>query len=244
MGWRSGRGAAAGPIVLGLAAALSLALSLAGCVYGPDDFDPPDGGSARATDAPSYGGVRTSPRPAPRAMLPPGCTLDRVGIAIGEPEPGEQGRLLAVRTLTVRPGGSSGAEAQPLTLWDLDLDNGARIEGDVAALVDGEAWAAILLERMRADRIVSPTFGNSITIRSFGPAEDVAASYVIGYLGDQHRVPFTVTACDGSPLGAGHVVGFDPSESAASVLVRCGSDLVADAVSEELRLRLSRYCGP
>ena len=90
MGWRSGRGAAAGPIVLGLAAALSLALSLAGCVYGPDDFDPPDGGSARATDAPSYGGVRTSPRPAPRAMLPPGCTLDRVGIAIGEPEPGSR----------------------------------------------------------------------------------------------------------------------------------------------------------
>ena len=157
MGWRHGRGVAAGPIVLGLACALSLSLALSGCVYGPDDFGPPDGGSARDTDAPSFGGVRTSPRPAPQALLPPGCTLDRVGIAIGEPEPGEQGRLLAVRTLTVRPGGSSGSEAQPLTLWDLDLDNGARIE----ALGVGLSLPATRLDTRRLVKKLEALLGDA-----------------------------------------------------------------------------------
>jgi hypothetical protein len=235
--WRFGRSAAA------LSLLLAAACALTGCVYGPDDFSVPDGKDVTTT-TPRTGDARTTPRPAPRLLLPPGCYLERVGIAIGAPEPGERGRLLAVRTLTVRPGGSSGAEAQPLTLWDIDLDNAARLEGDVAGLRDEDAWVAVLLKRMRDDGVVTPTFGNSITIRSFGPAEDVPSEYVIGYLGDQLRVPFSVTACDGSPLGSGYVVGFDPPESAASVLVRCGSDLVADTVSDELRLRLSRYCGP
>jgi hypothetical protein len=238
MWWRCGRVAVAVPL------GLCLASALAGCVYGPDDYDLPDGDSAEVTDGRPRDHVRTTPSPAPRALLPAGCTIDRVGIAIGAPEEGERGRLLAVRTLTVRPGGSSGAEAQPLTLWDLDLDNAASLEGDVSALVAGRAWTEILLERIRNAGVVTQTFGDSITIRSFGPAEDVEAEYVIGYLGDQQRVPFTVTACDGSPLGAGYVVGIDPQASAATVLLHCGSDKVADTMPDELRLRLSRYCGP
>jgi hypothetical protein len=238
MEWRWGRLAAAVSLTVGATCAL------AGCVYGPDDFSLPDGDRVESTDPPPRGGMRTTPSPAPRILLPPGCSLERVGIAISAPEPGERGRLLAVRTLTVRPGGSSGAEAQPLTIWDLDLDNAARLAGHVSSLVDERAWAGMLLERMRKDGVVTPTFGDSVTIRSFGPAEDVESEYVIGYLGDQLRVPFSVTACDGSPLGSGYVVGFDPAVSAVSVLVHCGSDAVAYGVSEELRLRLSRYCGP
>ena len=225
-----------------VAAALVCTLSLTGCVYGVDDYDLPDENTAPSTATPP---PPSSPRPVapPELVLPSGCSLDDVRTNVGEPIRSEAFTLLAVRTLTVRlpEGGEaeSGSPLDRLTVTYEDLGNGVRLEGNTRRLVAASAWVRLLRDQVRATGVVSSDFGNSIVVGYFQPDLDEEARYVLGYLGTEVRVPFVITACDGTRLADGDLVGVDPASSEGSVVVRCGAETTLDA---ELAAQLFEYC--
>ncbi|WP_150306835.1 hypothetical protein [Planctomonas psychrotolerans] len=240
-----------------LAAAFTVVgtLALSGCLYGEDDYNLPDASATpdvESTDAatPDSGGDSAADLK-PQLRLPGGCSIDDVRIDADPPLPGAQARLVAVRTQTVRvPEPASDAEPNPdaavrghaesrLVIKDVDLANGPRITGNVQRLVEPDAWIDQLISQFRTSGIVSPTFGGRVVVSSFRPALDENAQFVIGYIGDELRVPFTVTACDGSRLGGGELIGVDPAATGGSAVLRCGTDRSSEPTLTPL---LAAYC--